>query len=519
MDSTDPTEASRSGADGRQIEEIARGGGLAFAGLIGTAVLQYGYNVGVARYFGATALGLFTFAFSIVSVAATLGQGGFRETLIRFVATYRAEGRGDRLRGILTFALLFGLVGATLLALVVYLLAEPISLASKKPGLAPVLETCALAIPLIAVLTLVAGALQGARRLGRSSLVREIGRPSSVLLAVVACFTLALPFSNFLWLFVACLTVSVGLGLVLLWRTFRGEFGDAASVFEAGKWLRFSLPVTLIDLFRATSSWLDTILLGFLAVAADMAVYYTALRTAILLTLVLAALNAILTPLVADLWTRRDLPGLGRVFRTTTRWTWSLTIPVAVVLFLARRPLMGIFGAEFIETGALVLAIILAGRLGNTLTGGVGQILLMTGHQRIEVANTLVTAGLMIGGMFLVVPRQGIVGAAIVNSAIVAGMNLVKLVEVRLLVGIQPYDRSYLKLIGAAAVAGTVGWSLSWAGETWPPLVQVLTLTVGVGTSYTAVLLAFGLDEDDRGLLRSLAIRKPALTERGRNDV
>ena len=98
-------------------------------------------------------------------------------------------------------------------------------------------------------------------------------------------------------------------------------------------------------------------------------------------------------------------------------------------------------------------------------------------------------------------------------------MNLVKLGEVRLLVGIQPYDRSYLKLIGAAAVAGTVGWSLSWAGETWPPLVQVLTLTVGVGTSYTAVLLAFGLDEDDRTLLRSLPIRKAASTARGRNDV
>ena len=53
--------------------------------------------------------------------------------------------------------------------------------------------------------------------------------------------------------------------------------------------------------------------------------------------------------------------------------------------------------------------------------------------------------------LFLI-PRYGVLGAAIATSISLAVINVVGLIEVKLLIGIWPYRLSYLKLVAASVV-------------------------------------------------------------------
>lgn len=490
------------------IAAIARGSGIVMLGLVAGAILQYAYNLGLARMYGAAATGQFVFALSLISIAAIVGQLGAGDLALRYVASYRGQGDRARLRGVLLTALAQGLCGAATFGLLLWLGADRIAAAAGKPQVAPLLRNLLPLVPLLTLIAILAAAFQGAQRLERTVLLREIGRPLAIVLSLLIAWSLAASFSQFLYLNVAMLALVVFGGALLFWHEFADARRVPAAHFKGREWLRFSLPVMLMDVFRAGAGWLDTLILGFFVAAEDVAIYFAALRTALLLTIVLAAFNAILAPLAADLWARRDLEQLGQVFRTTTRWTVALVLPSTVAVILVRAELMALFGDAYAGAG-LVLLLIILGRAVNGMTGGVGRMLVMTGHQRVELFNTAASTVAMLLGMAWAAQRFGLIGVAAVNSAVIASMNLLKLLEVRLLIGIQPYGWSYLKLLAATLLAGLGGWwsyhlLAGMAGE-----VTLFAVPVVVAAIYGMALLLIGLEAEDRILLRLVRQRLP----------
>jgi O-antigen/teichoic acid export membrane protein len=121
--------------------------------------------------------------------------------------------------------------------------------------------------------------------------------------------------------------------------------------------------------------------------------------------------------------------------------------------------------------------------------------------------------GLGVGLSFLLIPSQGLVGAAISAFASQSAVNILRLVEVALLVKASPYNRTYLKPLAAAAVAWTsaiaIGWVTADMGAA-PELLAGVTTLFGV---YAAALVVLGVDPEDRLVLDRI---KGRLLRRGR---
>jgi O-antigen/teichoic acid export membrane protein len=211
-------------------------------------------------------------------------------------------------------------------------------------------------------------------------------------------------------------------------------------------------------------------------------------------------------PFVADLHHRGETQRLDRLFKSLTRWIVAATLPLFILIAVAPGRVLTIFGSEF-AGGRTALLILLAGQFVNIATGSAGFILIMVGRTGWDLA---VYAGSLLLDLvlaFWLASRYGMTGAALANAITFSCSNVARLALVKRFVGIQPYDRHYLRLVGPGAVGAVVmavvHSSLSARG--W--LVDVVVTGIAGGVAYAAAYAAVGLTPAERRGAAGLAGR------------
>jgi O-antigen/teichoic acid export membrane protein len=207
------------------------------------------------------------------------------------------------------------------------------------------------------------------------------------------------------------------------------------------------------------------------------------------------------SPFVADLHSRGETAQLDRLFKSLTRWTLAATVPAFLLLLVAPGPALNLFGAEF-AGGRSALLILLAGQFINVLTGSVGFVLIMVGRTGWDLIVYAASLAVNLALAFLLSPKYGIVGAAIANSVTFALSKWARLALVRRFVGIQPYNRDYVRLVVPTLVGGLVMWAVHRLGAGgW--LVDLISTGVAGSAAYAGAYLALGLTPAERrGLMK-----------------
>src|SRR5512145_2952088 len=116
--------------------------------------------------------------------------------------------------------------------------------------------------------------------------------------------------------------------------------------------------------------------------------------------------NTSARPFIAELHDQQDFQQLGHLYQTTTRWTFTLSLPLFLVMVLFPTQILFIFGESF-TAGATTLVLLAWSNLLNVGTGMGGIILEMTGHMRLKLANSVMRLGLYLSFSVLLIPRWG----------------------------------------------------------------------------------------------------------------
>jgi O-antigen/teichoic acid export membrane protein len=159
-----------------------------------------------------------------------------------------------------------------------------------------------------------------------------------------------------------------------------------------------------------------------------------------------------------------------------------------------------VFGGAY-ETGAAALAVLATGQLINTVAGPLGQVINMSGRQYLTMTNNALVATLNALACVFLIPRYGMVGAASSTAGSLTLVNLIKLVEVRLLFSMHPFGRQTLRVVfaGAAAVAVAVPVALVPA---WPSAaIEAVVGGVVLFAAYGVLAWALALTVEDRELV------------------
>lgn len=491
----------------QQMGHISRQSSVFFAGTVFTAAAGYLFKVYLARVLGAEALGIYALGMTIVAFLGVFNALGLPQSAVRFVAAYCATGKLDLLRGFLGRGFGLLLVSNLLLGGAVLLLGPWLAVHFyHTPALSPYLGLFALIMLFGALNTFLGQVLAGYKDVARRTVVTSFIANPATMVFTLALVTFGLGLWGYIFAQVASAVVVLVLLVAMVWKLTpkaARSFSSGLPTFER-EVISFSVIAFGVSFLEFLISQADRVLIGFYLSAREVGIYAVAGALVTFVPIVLQSVNQIFSPTIADLHASGQHELLGRIFQTLTKWILGLTVPLAAVMIIFAAPLMRIFGHDF-EVGWPILVIGTLGQLVNCGVGSVGYLLLMSGNQRRLIRIQAVMAAVMVVVNVLLIPRWGIVGAAVGAAVTNVVTNVWSLREVRRSLGLFPYNRSYLKL--AVPVVVTFMVSLLLRREFSSVRPEWLIVGAGLVLGYLVFVgtaLAFGLDADDQLIARAV---------------
>lgn len=498
----------------RHVGRISRQSAIFFAGTLFTAAASYLFKIYVARTLGARALGIYALGMTVTGLLGVFAGGGLPQTATRFVAAFSATQQFEKLRAFLLRGM--GILILLQIAACIVLIATKNFVANRiyhTPEIARYMGFFAALMFLGALTSFLSEVLAGYRDVTRRTIiVNFIGTPL-LIVWVVAFLLLGMG----LWGYLLGQSITAALVLALLagvvWKLTPASSSSAThSPTHLGSEVRF-YALTLLGSQALTFllAQSDRIALGIFTSATDVGIYALAAGLSAFVSIALQSVNQIFTPTISELHSKGEATTLSRLYRTLTKWTLGLTIPLAFSVMIFSYPLMSLFGSDF-GRGWIVLVIVVAGELANCGVGSVGMILLMTGKESRLLRIQIWLTPLVILMNFALIPIWGLVGAAIVAALTNVMTNLWCLFEVKRSLTIHPSMRGYLQLLPASLI--TLGAIVALRFFTRGTHAQLMVVSGAIPAAYVIFAATFAAqknDEDDRFILRTAWARMRSL--------
>jgi O-antigen/teichoic acid export membrane protein len=266
---------------------------------------------------------------------------------------------------------------------------------------------------------------------------------------------------------------------------------DARAVSR--RFWRLTAPRGLAATFEVVVVWADVVLVAVLRGPAEAGVYAAASRFVTSGTLAMQAIRLAIGPVLAGSFGRGDLAEAERVHRFSTVGAILSTWPVYLTVALFAPGVLSLLGPGF-GVAATALSVLAVAMLAVVATGNANTVLNMAGRSSWTARNTGLAAGVMLVLDLVLVPRFGIVGAAVGWSAAMITDASLGMTQIRRRLGV----RSFGPVVVEAAVLAVVAFG-----------VPALAVRVLAGSSLAALLA--GAAAGGACLLAAVAVRRHAL--------
>ena len=493
----------------REVLGIAQGSALNIGGQLCSQISFFLITLFMARTLGKSDVGDYAQGFAFLVLLGLLSLSGFRAGLTRFVAVHVAERDWGALRGTVRLGLGLSAGASVLLGAVLYAVSGPLANGVfSDPTVETALRYVAVALPASVFIDAALSATQGFKTMKAYATIGLIFEPGLRLALTAGALAAGWGLKGCLLALVTSNYVGAALSAVALQRLMRVP--RAKPRYDIRQLFVFSTVSWLASLASAGLLWADTILLGAYMTSADVGVYQVATRVVMLAAFVMTPVNAAFAPRIADLYQRHRTESLHHTYVAATSWILRLSLPALVVCMVMPKELLSVFGHRF-EVGATVTVVLAFGKLVDSATGPCGLMLNMSGRPGLSLFDNILVLVANIALNIWLIPIYGIEGSAVAWAVSLALVNVLRVVQVKQVLGMFPFGVGELKAVVAAAAAGVVGLVI----QQWRNQVNVVTLLIGgvaLGVAYLVLVAVLGITEDDRLVWDALRGRRRLVT-------
>ena len=493
---------------------LAKGGAIQISGQFCSRLLAFVFIAAVNGFLNQSAYGLYRKVFQVLSIGGQVGLLGFNYSAMRFIARARAKGEPGAVRAAIVVGLWGTLVTGVIAFVILHFATEPIAsyFAGRKGDpqeVAHLLEIGAAFVPLFALMQTLRYCTQAYKTMIPSVIVGNIVQPGARFGIGIAVLFFGATVAGLMWVTVASAALGAIAGFYFLLRTMDPAERKARPKWEIGPMINFAIPQAGASMLGIQSLGLGVIIVGLYKPDFVVGAFAIALSLQGPGGIFLSGIVNIWAPVVSDLYERGEIQRLEGLYQVINRWVVTFSFPLYVVIIVEPMFFVHLLNSDS-ETAGQTARILALGNLFYTGTGPTGYVLSMTGRPWINFINSLCAVGAYMGLGALAVPRYGAQGMAVVDACVTAAVNLVRVAEARLLVGVQPYGKSFLKPLTASAALAAVllAWKLV-PGGMW---MRIPGFLLG-GLAYLAVLKALGVDESEREVWAR--IKRRAFKRRG----
>jgi stage V sporulation protein B len=473
---------------------MARGAAVNLSGAMLANVLAFAFNFVITHVVSAGRFGLLSIGLTVVSLMTIPALLGLETGTVRFVSLGAGAKDERAAAGAQQVSLLLTAVASLVLSVAIVVLAPWISTSFfHKPAAAGLMRLVAISLPALALGRVIVAGIQG---YGVMTYSAWLGPLRSIVNLVAAGPLLAIGLGVRGLAIAGDLTawVITVIAIVFLIKVHPGVLVLKGTPKQFGRILRFSLPQTMTAMLFFILVWTDTLLVGRFRTAAEVGVYTIVGRLLTPATLVSTAIGQMFAPRIAA---HRDRETLSAMLKRVTYWNTAVSIPFFTIMMIAASPLLALFGPTY-RSGAGALAILSAGGLINTAAGPLGQVINLSGRPYITLMNNAAVAAINIAVCLILIPRYGLVGAAIGEATALTLVNAIKLVEVRVLLDMSPFRLDCARAFAAAGMATACALPLVVLVHWNSPLLESAAVTSLLFLAYGWFALRLGMSEEDR---------------------
>ena len=483
------------------IKKIARGGMIIlFGGIIGK-IIHFGLHILLGRGLGAGPYGLYVLGLSIFSIAYSISTLGLHQGVVRFTAIHKGKGDKAQIKGTLISALSISLLFSIFVSILLFIFSQSIALKIfNKPELTFIVRVFSISIPFHVLMIIVSSFARGLHKMKYSTGLINVFHPGVNIFLVGIAFLIGFKLNGALFALLISTVLSALLGLYLLRKIFPEIMSSLQSIYQTRKLLRFSLPLLTAGIALLFMSQTDRLMLGWLSTSTDVGIYNAASVIALQITLVVSALAFSFSPIIADLYNRKKTKEMKKLFQTTARWGIILSLPIALVIMIFSKNILLLFGSQFTDGWQILTALSIA-YLIVASRGLTTSVLIMSGKQNLELLNTLIMVGINIPLNYWGIKLFGAFGASVATAICISLLSIIRLLEIKFLLKMQPYSVKCLKPLFAGLIIFFVGLLVSTnasAGSIW------VIYGCGLMLLYGGILYLLGIEKEDLVIIRAI---------------
>jgi O-antigen/teichoic acid export membrane protein len=449
--------ATRASSFEQNINVVAKGGGITFAGKLFLNVLRFATAVLLARILGADQLGLYSLSLSALNITMGLALFGLDAAIIRFIAV---------------------MVGR------------------------PLLQLASVFVPLMVVNDQLGNALRGFKKFNEPVLAQYVYQPVTrlIMIGLLAIIGLNAQYA------VATYGLATVTASIVMFYSLNRHFALKRSIkvasFNLKEMISYAVPVWLSGLMVKFQSNIQTLFIGTLNTIAGVGIFSVASQITNVSGEFSSSINTTSKPVIAELHDRGDIKQMERIYQLTNKWVVMVQIPIFLFMVIFPKPILSIFGEGYVD-GATALIVLAVADFLNVSTGMGGIIIDMAGYTRLKLFNSFMRLVLYIVLDYFLIPRWGLIGASVAVLIGEGSVNLLRLLQVYLIFRILPFNWSFMKPLIATGAALVIVFLIG----AWLPfemsLINTAVDTTAMFVVYATVLLMLGLSAEEINLFKS----------------
>lgn len=462
------------------------GSGFAAASAMALTVL-------VSRTVGAEGAGLFYIAIGLFTIASQVLKLGSNSGVIRTLATQRAVGQSGHAAHVLYIATIPVLVISGIAGGIIYLNADFIAAVfvdSKQAGdLARLMRQLAFFVAFASVLAVLHTMTRMLNSVLTFTLLQNVLLPATRVMLVAITVLLGGDTFDAVFAWAASLPFWIFITIGLLLPKLRSDRRNRNLPLEQGSTKRFwafSAGRGIGGALEICLEWVDVLIVAALRSPTEAGVYAVVTRIVRSGQIIDRAMRVAVSPRIAHHFALAELAEARALHSQATKTMILVAWPFYLTLIFFGEPVLGIFGQEF-RSGAPVLCVAAIGIMVLTTTGMLQSIILMGGRSSWQMGVKSLSLLLSIALNFLLIPKLGILGAALAWGLVILVDASISgyLVYARLKVGIDL--RKTMQACLVPLLVFVPGW-LSLRLTEWNDTLVLLGGLTALGLIYLLVL-------------------------------
>jgi O-antigen/teichoic acid export membrane protein len=487
----------------------ARGARTNFLTLAGQTLLL-GFQMLGGRLFGAATWGAYAWGLSMVEVWGRLGLAGSDKGIMIFVAARRADGDEKGAERALATGLRLGGGLSLILMVVLAAIANWVAPNNGDARYGPALRTLSYGLPLVTLTTLLLAGTMALRNLRFNLLVKGVTEPvlRVALVAALGLTASGVGALTMVYVFAAAGTLAVTVWAFSRMFSLRRTLGGVLRGPLDRPMLKYAMPLAVAEVVNCALGQLNVQVLGWFRPAEDVGAYAAAATLAGAVSFLRGAFDTLLAPIAAEAWARQDRARLSSTVRLYSRTILAFALLGGGALLVGGQALLALHGPDFVRASS-ALAVLVVGHIINASCGIAGWVLLASGRSRLILLNNVGTCALNLVLCLVLIPRYGMLGAALAATLSLVAIHTVVAIEVQLLARAQPLSVGFLRVlgVGVALIAGEIAvHRLVGAGT---GLLWAIGIVVAGAPLLLGLVFALGR-ADDRQMLRGLVRHRRA---------